>query len=125
MGRTTGARPPGRCTTGLAASTLTRRGFPRAFTCANTAPDRICAASLTPQAIAARSYGIIWTARAIYWYVDDVIYHTCALPVNATRPSVFFILQSNLGSNWAGRPVASDFPAEMVVDFVRVLGPAD
>ena len=53
-----------------------------------------------------------------------MIYHTCALPANATRPSVFFILQTNIGSNWAGRPVASDFPAEMVVDFVRVLGPA-
>ena len=72
-----------------------------------------------------RSYGIIWTARAIFWYVDDVIYHTCALPANSTRPSVFFILQTNVGSNWAGRPLASDFPAEMVVDFVRVVGPAD
>jgi beta-glucanase (GH16 family) len=68
------------------------------------------------------TYGIVWTKSALWWYVDDVIYHHFELPANATTPSVFFILQSNIGSNWAGKPIASDFPAEMVVDRVRVFG---
>ena len=68
------------------------------------------------------TYGIIWSREALWWYVDDTIYHHFELPFNATAPSVFFILQTNIGSNWAGEPVASDFPALMIVDEVRVFG---
>ena len=69
------------------------------------------------------TYGLLWTRDGLWWYVDNTIYHRFELPSNATAPSVFFILQSNVGSNWAGKPKASDYPAKMVVDRVRVLGP--
>jgi beta-glucanase (GH16 family) len=68
------------------------------------------------------TYGLLWTRLGLWWYVDGTIYHHFELPSNATTPSVFFILQSNIGSNWAGKPVASDYPAKMVVDRVRVFG---
>ena len=69
-----------------------------------------------------RRYGLVWDQHSLWWYVDQTIYHHFELPTNATTPSVFFILQTNIGSNWAGRPRAADYPAEMVVDRVRVLG---
>ncbi len=60
--------------------------------------------------------------RACRWYVDETVYHHFSLPINATRPAVFFILQVSLGSTWAGPIAPADYPAEFLVDVARVYG---
>ncbi len=71
-------------------------------------------------------YSIIWNASSIRYFVDGNIYYTQNIlnNVNSTEEfhnDFFFILNLAVGGNWPGIPDASTvFPAEMVVDYVRV-----
>jgi beta-glucanase (GH16 family) len=76
------------------------------------------------------SYGMIWSPGKIQYYVDDPAkpYATFTprdLPANATWPfddrKFFLILNLAVGGDWPGNPDArTKFPAEMLVDYVRV-----
>lgn len=79
------------------------------------------------------TYGMIWKKGSVAFYVDDplhpyVTYSTAdvsklpgaAWPFDAGQ-SNFFILNLAVGGDWPGPPNAStSFPAEMLVDYVRV-----
>lgn len=76
------------------------------------------------------TYGIIWSPQKIEFYVDNPsnIYATetpADLPKGAIWPfdsgKFFFILNLAIGGAWPGSPDATThFPAQMLVDYVRV-----
>lgn len=79
------------------------------------------------------TYGMIWTKGSVAYYVDDpahpyVTYMTSSIsglsgavwPFDAGQ-SNFILLNLAVGGDWPGSPNASTpFPAEMLVDYVRV-----
>lgn len=75
-------------------------------------------------------FGMIWSPRRVQYYVDDPqnIYATftpASLPPGAIWPfdkgRFFLILNLAVGGDWPGPPGhATAFPAEMLVDYVRV-----
>lgn len=75
-------------------------------------------------------YGLIWSPGKVQYYVDrpSNVYATftpASLPKGATWPfdqgKFFFLLNLAVGGDWPGPPDSSThFPAEMLVDYVRV-----
>lgn len=71
-------------------------------------------------------YSIIWAPNFIRWYVDDQLYAlvtpTHLAPHNWPFDQDFhFILNVAVGGNWPGNPDGTtEFPQEMIVDYVRV-----
>ena len=78
------------------------------------------------------TYGIIWNALSISFYIDDVsnILLRFDKPANANLDNwpfdqpFFFILNLAVGGNWGGRKGVDDFifPATFEIDYVRVYG---
>jgi len=72
------------------------------------------------------NYGILWSESQIQFYIDSVVYYTSNFtPNNNTSPifqrPFFLLLNVAVGGNWPGNPNAQTiFPAEMIVDYVRV-----
>lgn len=76
------------------------------------------------------TYGLIWSPGKVEYYVDSPtnVYATftpASLPAGATWPfdsgKFFFLLNLAIGGGWPGPPnQATHFPAEMLVDYVRV-----
>lgn len=75
-------------------------------------------------------FGLIWIPGKVMYYVDKPsnVYATftrSSLPAGAVWPfdsgKFFFILDLAVGGDWPGAPdAATRFPAEMLVDYVRV-----
>ncbi len=75
-------------------------------------------------------FGIVWSPKQIQYYVDSpknmyVTYTPSSLPKGAVWPfdsgKFFFVLNVAVGGSWPGSPDAtSEFPQEMLVDYVRV-----
>ena len=79
------------------------------------------------------TYGMIWSKGSVAYYIDDpthpyVTYTTADMaklpgsvwPFDAGQ-SNFFLLNLAIGGDWPGAPnAATPFPAEMLVDYVRV-----
>jgi beta-glucanase (GH16 family) len=75
-------------------------------------------------------YGMMWSPGKVEYYVDSpsniyASFTRASLPAGATWPfdegKYFFILNLAVGGVWPGNPDASTrFPAEMLVDYVRV-----
>lgn len=74
------------------------------------------------------TYGVDWTATSITWYLDGFAYHTlykANMPTNDIwefdKPQR---LQLNLaiGGNGPGQSPGLEFPATLLVDYVRVYG---
>ena len=75
-------------------------------------------------------YGMIWSPEKVQYYVDrpSNVYATftpASLPQGAVWPfdqgKFFFILNLAVGGDWPGVPdQTAKFPAEMLVDYVRV-----
>ncbi len=72
------------------------------------------------------AYSVEWDSSYIRWYVDDVLYNAFYIENNTGNTEEFqkpFFLLLNLavGGNWPGSPDSSTpFPAQMLVDYVRV-----
>jgi beta-glucanase (GH16 family) len=73
-------------------------------------------------------YAIEWVPGEIRWYVDDVLYQTkdrwysesIDYPAPFDRP-FYLIMNLAVGGHFDGNPISSTpFPAEMVIDYVRV-----
>jgi hypothetical protein len=58
----------------------------------------------------------------MWWYVDTTIYCHYSIPKNATQTAMYWILDTGVGGDWAGAPVASELPTEHSIDAVRVFG---
>ncbi|WP_159437705.1 glycoside hydrolase family 16 protein [Ferrimonas marina] len=73
-------------------------------------------------------YRVDWQPGEIRWYVDDVLYQTQTQwhSGNGPYPAPFdqrfhLLLNLAVGGNWPGAPDdATEFPAQMQVDYVRV-----
>lgn len=72
------------------------------------------------------TYGIIWNADAINFYVNDVLQYTYAKPAGATSKEwpfdkpFYLILNQAGGAGWPGALDEQDLPFEMQVDWVKV-----
>jgi len=71
-------------------------------------------------------YSIIWTDASIKWFIDDVQYNEANIAnnINSTEEfhkNFFILLNFAVGGNWPGFNIDNNaFPANMVVDYVRV-----
>lgn len=71
-------------------------------------------------------FSIIWDANEITWYVDDNEYVSVAITndMEEFTKDFFFIFNIAVGGNLPGSPDANtNFPQQMVVDYVRVFQP--
>ncbi|WP_129782852.1 glycoside hydrolase family 16 protein [Promicromonospora panici] len=72
------------------------------------------------------TFAIDWSPGSITWSVDGVAYQTRTTADTGGNPWVFdqpffFILNVAVGGNWPGNPDGTtQFPQQMVVDYVRV-----
>ena len=76
------------------------------------------------------TFGILWSPKSVQFYVDSTTnvyasYTPASLPAGAVWPfdagKFFFILNLAVGGSYPGSPSASTvFPAQMLVDYVRV-----
>jgi beta-glucanase (GH16 family) len=71
-------------------------------------------------------YAVEWDASSIAFYLDDTLYETIT-PQTLTSGEqwafdhAFYVLfDLAIGGSWAGPPNTSTFPAQMLVDWVRV-----
>jgi beta-glucanase (GH16 family) len=75
-------------------------------------------------------YGIVWDEASIRMYVDGVTYYERNILNNAGNTQAFhepffMILNLAVGGNWPGSPNAQTvFPADYLIDYVRVFQPA-
>jgi beta-glucanase (GH16 family) len=70
-------------------------------------------------------YAIEWEPAIIRWYVDDVLVHSYRVP-GGTAPfdkPFYVIINQAVGGEWPGPPTSSDYPATVLVDWVRVFAP--
>ena len=64
------------------------------------------------------TYGMLWTANVIAWYVDGVEVASMDTPADLNTP-MYVLVDLALGGKWAG-PVPSDFTsAQMKVDYIH------
>ena len=67
-------------------------------------------------------FSIIWTSKAITWYIDGVERFESELGIPDL--SMYLILSTNLGGDWAGDPDADTvLPQYTDIDYVRVYQP--
>ncbi|HEX4115447.1 MAG TPA: glycoside hydrolase family 16 protein [Solirubrobacteraceae bacterium] len=85
------------------------------------------ASSSTPLSAGFHVYGVEWAPQQISFLLDGAIYKTITpadLPTGAAWPfdhPFFLLLNLAVGGDWPGAPNAStQFPAHMLVDWVRV-----
>ncbi len=65
------------------------------------------------------TYGVTWSANQIQWFVDGVERWRWSGPTYEGK--MFILLNLAVGGDWPGAPDASTvFPADMLVDWVRV-----
>jgi len=85
-------------------------------------------------AAAFHNYGMTWSPKRIEYYVDDpskpyAVFTPANLPAGAKWPfddgKYFLLLNLAIGGDWPGPPnAATAFPAEMIVQYVKVWQPA-
>jgi len=71
-------------------------------------------------------YSIEWTPLSIQWFLNDVMYYetdisSSSISKEEFHEPFFFLINLAVGGNWPGSPNgATQFPAVMQVDYVRV-----
>jgi beta-glucanase (GH16 family) len=76
-------------------------------------------------------YGIEWSPSSIQWFLNGVMFHETNIGSGAVSKEefhepFFFLINLAVGGNWPGPPNgATQFPAVMQVDYVRVYQDAD
>jgi len=82
------------------------------------------ALSFTPDAANGfHTYGVLWTATDLTWFVDGVeVFHT-ATPADMHKP-MYMIANLALGG-WGGAVDPGQLPAEMKIDYIRAYALAD
>ena len=69
------------------------------------------------------TYGVLWTATDLTWYVDGVEVFHQATPADMNKP-MFMIANLALGG-WGGAIDNSAMPAQMKIDYIHAYGLAD
>ncbi len=72
------------------------------------------------------TYGLDWEPNTITWYFDGNAIRTVATPSDMQQPMYLLInLAVGGAGSWPGAPAsASEFPAQMSIDYVRIYGSA-
>lgn len=66
------------------------------------------------------TYGLEWTSTRLNFYLDGTLIHQVT-DVNAIADaSQMYLILNHAVGGWAGTPVASNYPADMLVDYVKV-----
>ena len=75
-------------------------------------------ASFTPDTVdGMHTYGVLWTASDLTWYIDGVqVFHT-ATPADMNKP-MFMLANMALGG-WAGAVDDGALPAQMKIDYIH------
>lgn len=72
-------------------------------------------------------FSIVWDASSIKWYMDDKHFNTIDISVadlSEFQKEFFFIFNVAVGGNWPGSPdTTTQFPQQMIVDYIRVFQP--
>ena len=69
------------------------------------------------------TYGVLWTASTLTWYVDGVQVFQTATPADMNKP-MYMIANLALGG-WGGAIDDSALPADMKIDYIRAYSLAD
>lgn len=65
------------------------------------------------------TYGVLWTAETITWYIDGVASASMPTPADMHQP-MYMLVNLAIGGDWGGNP-GSDFTgADLLVDYVHV-----
>jgi beta-glucanase (GH16 family) len=65
------------------------------------------------------TYGTMWTASTISFYLDGVQVHSMATPPGATEP-MYLLAGLAVGGTWGGDPdTTTKFPAEFKIDYIK------
>ena len=69
------------------------------------------------------TYGVLWTASDVAWFVDGVEIYRTATPADMHKP-MYMVANLALGG-WGGNVAAGELPAEMRIDYIRTYALAD
>lgn len=65
------------------------------------------------------TYGMLWQADRISWYVDDQLTASEPTPADLHQP-MFVVANLAIGGKWPGDPdIRTPFPATMEIDYIR------
>ncbi len=64
------------------------------------------------------TYGVLWTATTLSWYVDGVEVSSTATPADMNKP-MYMLVDLAVGGNFPGSPASNFTSAQMEVDYVR------
>ena len=65
------------------------------------------------------TYGMLWQADRISWYVDDRLTASGPTPADMHQP-MFVVANLAIGGKWPGDPDSrTPFPATMEIDYIR------
>jgi beta-glucanase (GH16 family) len=68
-------------------------------------------------------YGLKWTAQEIEWYFNGKKVASAKTPPDLNQP-MYLLLNLAVGGSWAGVPdVATRFPANFDIDYIRIYAP--
>jgi beta-glucanase (GH16 family) len=65
------------------------------------------------------TFGLLWTAESITWYIDGAATFSEATPSDLNQP-MYMLANLAVGGNWVGSPTSSsEFPASLKIDYVH------
>ncbi|AQR61179.1 hypothetical protein BZG35_05575 [Brevundimonas sp. LM2] len=68
------------------------------------------------------TYGVLWTAQTVTWYIDGVASAAMATPPDMHQP-MYMLVNLAIGGSWGGNPGPDFVGADFLVDYVRVYAP--
>lgn len=67
------------------------------------------------------TYGMLWTAQTLSWYIDGAEVATMATP-DAMDQAMYLIVNLAIGGDWAGEPGPNMPDEQMRIDYIRAYG---
>lgn len=64
------------------------------------------------------TYGVLWTASTITWYLDGAAVGSVSTPADMHKP-MYMLANLAMGGYWPGNPAASTQSAQMHIDYIR------
>ena len=83
-----------------------------------TADNRSVVSTVETASTGFHTYGLLWTAKTITWYIDGVATGSVPTPPDMHSP-MYMLVNLAVGGNWAGNP-DKDFTSDSLrVDYIR------
>lgn len=83
-----------------------------------TADNRSVVSTVEGASKGFHTYGLLWTADTISWYIDGVQTGSVPTPSDMHSP-MYMLVNLAVGGNWAGNPDASFTTDSLKVDYIR------